>query len=165
MKKNLACTLLIMLFFADPLMAQNSETTQNAAASRFTTRQQVPKTENPAQDKTDQFEIQGLGGTTFTASNTYDGGMNSFKHSLLVTVTLVPINKVGTNNFQIVFYSESAGIPQAASYNGGILNVYYPISFYEGIKEKLEQSIAAKKKIFVKVIQTTTGYREGSLIF
>lgn len=165
MKKNLFCSFLAGLFLSAVAIAQSSETSQNAAASRFTIRQQIGKTENPTQDKSDLFEIQGLGGTTFTASNTYDGGMNSYKHSLLVTVTLIPLNKAGNNDFRVVFYSDPTGIPQAASYNGGVLNIYYPISFYEGIKEKLEQSLAIKKKIQVKVIQTTTGYREGSLIF
>jgi hypothetical protein len=78
---------------------------------------------------------------------------------------LVPVLKTGNSSFQLVFYSDPTGLPQAASYKEGFLNIYYPISFYDGIREKLEQAIANKKKVYVKVVQKTNGYREGSLIF
>ncbi|MEO7983203.1 MAG: hypothetical protein ABI688_03875 [Bacteroidota bacterium] len=117
---------------------------------------------NPKQDKTDQFDIQGLGGTTFTASNTVDGSVNSYKHSLQIVLTLIPSK--GGNNFQLNFYSPGDNIQQAASYTDGTLNIYYPVAVYEDIRTKLEQALATKKKVIVKVIQKTNGYREGTLI-
>ena len=119
---------------------------------------------NPSQEKTDQFEIQSLGGTTFTASNTTDGSTNSYKHSLQIIVGLIPANKSGNNNFQLNFYSSADNIQQAATYNDGTLNIYYPVTVYDAIRTKLEQAFAARKKVMVKVIQKPNGYREGTLI-
>jgi hypothetical protein len=119
---------------------------------------------NPTTDKTDQFDIQSIGGTTFMASNTADGTTNSYNHTLQINVSLVPV-RTGNNNFQLVFYSESQNVPQAATYADGVLNIYYPISFYDGIRQKLEQALAAKKKVYVKVVQKPNGYREGTLVF
>jgi|CXWL01.1.fsa_nt_gi hypothetical protein len=119
---------------------------------------------NPLQDKTDQFDIQGLGGTTFTASNTSDGTKDSYRHSLQIVLTLIPANKAGNNNFRLIFYSPNDNIQQAAAYSDGTLSIYFPEAVYEDIKSKLEQAFAARKKVAVKVIQKPDGYREGTLI-
>ena len=123
---------------------------------------------NPSSDKTDQFEIQSVGGTTFMASNTADGTTNSYNHTLQINMSLVPVktNSTPSNaNFQLIFYSESQQIQQAATYADGSLSIYYPISFYDGVREKLEQAFAARKKVYVKVVQKPNGYREGTLVF
>lgn len=117
-----------------------------------------------SEEKNNQFEIQGLGGTTFTASNTVDGSTNSYKHSLKIVVGLVPAVKTGNNNFRLIFYSPSDNIQEAANYSDGTLNIYFPESVYEDIKVKLEQAFAARKKVMVKVIQKPDGYREGTLV-
>lgn len=121
-------------------------------------------TNNPTVDKTDQFEISGIGPTNFTTSNTSDGTTTSFSHKLSVSVSLIAVNKSPTNNFQLHFYSPSEEIKQAANYKDGILNIYYPISLYDAIRSKLEQAFLARKKVTVKVTQKTDGYREGSLV-
>ena len=115
-------------------------------------------------EKNDQFEIQGLGGTTFTASNTVDGSTNSYKHSLKIVVGLVPVVKTGNTNFKLIFYSPTDNIQEAATYSDGTLNIYFPEAVYEDIKAKLEQAFAARKKVMVKVIQKPDGYREGTLV-
>ena len=119
---------------------------------------------NPTQEKTDQFEISGVGGTTFTASNTADGTINSYKHSLQIVVALIPANKTGNNNFQLNFYSPTDNVQQAATYFDGTLNIYYPVTVYDDIRTKLEQAFAAKKKVTVKVVQKPNGYREGTIV-
>ncbi len=119
---------------------------------------------SPAQEKTDQFDLQGLGATTFTASNTTDGTTNSYKHSLQIVVALIPVNKTVTSNYQLNFYSTNDNIQQAATYLDGTLNIYYPVAVYDDIRTKLEQAFAAKKKVTVKVIQKPNGYREGTLV-
>ena len=100
---------------------------------------------NPTEDKTDLFDIQGIGGTTFTVSN-------------------IPANKTGNNNFQLNFYSPNENIQQAATYADGTLNIYYPVAIYEDIRTRLEQAFTAKRKVTVKVIQKTNGYREATLV-
>lgn len=117
---------------------------------------------NPAQDKTDQFDITGIGGTTFTASNTADGTAKSYDHSVQVIVDL-STNKAGTK-FQLNFYSSANNIQQAASAADGTVNIYYPIELYDAVRTRLEQALAARKKVTVKVIQKTNGYREGTLV-
>ncbi|HQW44946.1 MAG: hypothetical protein IPP02_06315 [Chitinophagaceae bacterium] len=119
---------------------------------------------NPTEDKTDLFDIQGIGGTTFTVSNTADGSTNSYKHSLQVVIKLIPANKTGNNNFQLNFYSPNENIQQAATYADGTLNIYYPVAIYEDIRTRLEQAFTAKRKVTVKVIQKTNGYREATLV-
>lgn len=163
MKKYLFCFLCIVLIGSISVSAQESETIIPRAKPIG---QQIFKIyNNPTQDKTDQFDIQGIGGTTFTSSNIIDGTANSYKHSLQIFVALTPVNKTGNSNFQLIFYSPSDNIQQAATYKDGALNIFYPVGVYEDIKSKLEQAFAARKKVTIKVIQKTNGYREGTLIF
>lgn len=119
---------------------------------------------NPDKDQADQFDIQALGSTSFTASNTADGSANSYKHALQVILTLVPVNRTAGSNFQLCFYAPGENIQQAATYKDGTLNIYYPVTLYEDIRTRLEQALAAKKKVTVKVVQKTNGYREGTLV-
>lgn len=116
-------------------------------------------------DKLEEYQIAGIGTTSFKASNTVDGTANSFNHSLLIQVTLVPMNKASINGVNLVFYSPNDNIGHAASFKDGYLNIYYPVALYQSLRDKLEQAIAAKKKVTVKVIQKTDGYREGTLVF
>ena len=163
MNKKYFCLLFIALIGSISVSAQESETIIPRAKPIG---QQIFKIyNNPTQDKTDQFDIQGLGGTTFTSSNIIDGTANSYKHSLQIVVALTPVNKTEKSDFQLIFYSPNDNIQQAAIYKDGRLNIYYPVGVYEDIKSKLEQAFAARKKVSVRVIQKTNGYREGTLIF
>ena len=162
MKKHFFYALCIALSGTISVSAQESETISTRIKPMG---QQIFKIyNNPTQDKTDQFEILGLSATTFTSSNTIDGTANSYKHSLQIVVVLTPANKTGNSNFQLIFYSPNDNIQQAATYNDGLLNIYYPVAVYDDIKTKLEQAFTARKKVTVKVIQKTNGYREGTLI-
>jgi hypothetical protein len=162
MKKYFFYSVCIAFLGATGVSAQNAESqfsAENPKSNRI-----AFKPVQPTQDKTDLFEIQSIGGTTFTASNTSDGSANSFKHSLQVVMTLVPVNKTGITSFQLNFYSENDNIQQAATFTDGVLNIYYPVAVYEDIRIKLEQALAARKKVTVKVTQKTNGYREGVLV-
>ncbi len=162
MKKHFFSALCIALIGSASVSAQEGDDKNSRIKPNI---QKVFKVyNNPTKDKTDQLEIQGIGGTTFTASNTSDGTAESYKHSLQIIVALTPVNKTGNNNYQLIFYSPTDNIQQAATYSDGTLNIYYPVAVYDDIKTKLEQAFAARKKVMVKVIQKTTGYREGTLI-
>ena len=113
MKKHFFYALCIALSGTISVSAQESETISTRIKPMG---QQIFKIyNNPTQDKTDQFEILGLGGTTFTSSNTIDGTANSYKHSLQIVVVLTPANKTGNSNFQLIFYSPNDNIQQAAT--------------------------------------------------
>ena len=162
MKKYFFYVLCIALLGTVSVSAQKNDAT--ADISRVIPQGKAFKVHNPDQDKTDLFEIQSIGTTTFTASNTVDGTTNSYKHSLQIVMVLIPVNKAVNNNFQLNFYSPGDNIQQAATYADGALNIYYPMAVYEDIRIKLEQAIATKKKVTVKVVQKTDGYREGTLV-
>lgn len=165
MKKHFFYFLCFGLFGATAAMAQQAETLVSAAAQDANKGARAFKTKTFVQDTNEQFEIQGFGGTTFITSNTVDGTYNSYKHSLQIVVGLIPVNKTGNIAFQLTFYSPNDNIQQAAVYADSKVNVYFPEAVYEDIRTKLEQAFAAKKKVTLKVIQKTDGYREGTLIF
>ena len=60
------------------------------------------KVVNPENDKTDHFDITGISGTEFTASNTADGTSGSYKHAQKITVSLTSSGSK-SNSFQIIF--------------------------------------------------------------
>jgi len=165
MRKLIFSSICVFVFGALSVSAQPTENTNSSSTKTPVVGERVFKIYNaPTKDVTEQFEISGIGTTTFQASNIADGTINSYKHNMQIKMTLIPV-KTGNNNFQLIFYQEYEHIQQAATYADGVLNIYYPIAMYEGIKQKLDQYLAAKKKVFVKVVQLTNGYREGTLIF
>ncbi len=161
MKKHFIVTLVSVLCFSFVLTAQNDADPNVIMNEKPMKRMFKPK--NPVEDKTDLFDVSGLGGTVFTASNKSDGTTNSYNHTQKITLSLILANSK-SQNFQLVFYSREEETPYAAEETGGIVSVYFPISMYDEIKQKLDQSITARKKVQVKVIQKKDGYREGTLI-
>jgi hypothetical protein len=158
MKKHLFLSCCIVCASAIAVSAQSSEIVPGTVGGG----REFKVYNNPTQDKTDQFDITGIGGTTFTASNTADGTAKSYAHSVQIIVSL-NTNKAGTN-FQLNFYSSSKNIQQAATATDGTVNIYYPVELYDAVRTRLEQALAARKKVTVKVVQKTNGYREGTLV-
>lgn len=164
MKKQ---TILIAIsFLALQAGAQKSETMENAQGSSQTSGRNTPifKPLNPEEDKTEMVDIASVGSATFISSNFADGTPASYRHTQMVTLKLTAAgNKPG--NYQLVFYPEKAEIKEAAASRDGALSIYYPLSMFSTIKATLEQNLAARKKVTVKVVMQKDGYREGSLIF
>jgi len=123
----------------------------------------VFKPQNPTEDKTETLEVTGLGTSMFSVSNISDGTVKSYKHALRITLGLLTSNKSGS--YQLVFYSEGEEIPYVVAAMDGKLSIYYPSGLYNDIKQKLEQSLSARKKVQLKIIQQSNGYKEGTLIF
>jgi hypothetical protein len=121
------------------------------------------KAQNPAQDKTDVITVTAINGAVFSTSNTADGTSGSYKHNLRITLSLQ--TNVKTSGYQLVFYSNNEDMPYAAATDNNVVTVYFPISVYESVKEKLDQALAARKSVQLKVTQKTNGYREGTLVF
>ncbi|MBD0333125.1 MAG: hypothetical protein ICV66_10750 [Chitinophagaceae bacterium] len=124
---------------------------------------------NPAQVEVNEFQITSIGATFFSISNVYDGtAASSQSTNFNISVSLVPVNP-GTWNFQLVFYSAPQAPAETAWYKGnngtvdGILVIYYPISLYAEIKEKLNTALSNNRLVKVRVIETPEGGREGLL--
>ena len=106
----------------------------------------------------------GVGQTTYTASNVMDGSATSFQHTIRIVIGLTtPAYKNGS--CQLVFYGADEKIQQAAAVENGVLSIYYPLATFEGLRSRLEQALAVRKKVLVKMTQKTNGYREGVLVF
>ena len=163
MKKHFLFLLTGFILFSSVSHAQNVDVDPNRVLNDAQLSKRAFKVENPGQDKTDVFDITGIGGASFTASNTADGSANSYSHALRITLPLITSNK--KENYQLVFYSQFEKIPFAVATEVGVTSIYFPASVYDDIRQKLEQAITARKKIQLKVTMKTNGFREGVLIF
>ncbi|MDZ4795168.1 MAG: hypothetical protein SGI83_12885 [Bacteroidota bacterium] len=168
MKKYFIYLLAAGLFSATTASSQaDANANLNQASNGGGTGEKAFKTRMIREATNELFEIQGMGGTTFTSSNTMDGTSNSFKHSLQILIGLVPVAKTPnpTISFQLIFYSPNDNIQQAATSLENKVNIYFPIAVYDDIRSKLEQTFTARKKVTIKVVQQTNGYREGTIVF
>ena len=161
MKKCLVFVFAAMAIVSVDAFAQGSDPSVLTAADGRTTKRHF-KPANPENDKTDRFDISAISATTFTTSNNADGSANSYKHSQKIVVALQAAGKA--NAVQLVFYSVNAEMPYAAGEDKGVISVYFPISMYGEIREKLETALAGRKKVQVQVMQGKEGYREGILL-
>lgn len=162
--KKLAITILLLSgIFVQQSVAQFDQD-PNVIQNKVSMGKRLFKTEAPTADKTENFDVKAIGAVSFATSNTADGSANSYKHSLRITMALVMADpKAG--NYQLVFYSPGETIPLAVEKTAGEVTIYYPVTVYADIKEKLEQALMARKKVTVRVTEKTTGYREGVLSF
>lgn len=120
------------------------------------------RTKPPVADRTQILDIVSIKRTSFIVSNTGDGTEESYKHSKHIILELLASNNT---SYEIVFYSPEEKIPLVFSNASGKSIIYYPISMYDVIKQKLDQSFVSKKKVQVQIVEKTTGFREVSLIF
>lgn len=162
MKKYFIICTYCILQTGSVIFAQKPDAGVNSGTTDAKTTGVIFRTKLPEADKTEIFEIVGIKGSTFSVSNTADGTANSYKHSKQVTIELTASNN---SSYFLVFYSPEENIPYTFSPGKGVNNLYYPLALYDAMRQKLEQSLAAKKKIQLQMIQKTDGFREVSLIF
>jgi hypothetical protein len=118
----------------------------------------------PQQEKSDSYEVTGSKLISISVANTADGSQNSYKHAMRLVLGLSFSNpKAGPA--QLVFYSGGESIPYAEITENGVLNIYYPYEVYETIRQRLEESLAARRKVQLKITEKPTGYREAVLVF
>jgi len=147
-------------------MAQKAEVDANAPGviTDAAMQKRAFKAAQPTEDKSESWEVTALGQTTYTASNVMDGSATSFQHTIRIVIGLTtPAYKHGS--CQLVFYGADEKIQQAAAVENGVLSIYYPLATFEGVRSRLEQALAVRKKVLVKMTQKTNGYREGVLVF
>jgi hypothetical protein len=168
MKKYLIFTICGLGLVMSSVLAQTGVTGSTKGNNDFLTGDvkdsKIKAKNNIMVDESEVLNITGISGSSFTVSNIADGTEKSYNHDLRVVISLnIAENK--TEKYQIVFYSSQDKIPFAVANEISVFSVYYPISLYESIKTRLEQSVAARKKVQLKVVRKTNGYREGTLIF
>jgi hypothetical protein len=88
--------------------------------------------------------------------------VESYNHSKRITLEITTSNNT---EHEVVFYTSEEKIPFVYSSLTGKSTIYYHMSMYDDIKQKFDQSMTAKKKIQLRIIEKTTGFREVSLIF
>jgi hypothetical protein len=158
--------LVVVMGASMSLFAQREDVDMNATGvlTDASLQKRAFKVAQPTEDRAELIDVVGIGQTTYTASNVMDGTVKSFEHSMRILVTL---NTGGSKPVacQLVFHSAAEKIQQAASAEKGTVSIYYPLSVYESMRSRLEQALAVRKKVQVKVTLKTTGFREGVIIF
>jgi len=164
MKKQTLFLLLVAGILTVQVQAQKSEEDPDVIRSGGVLMKRAFRTELPAADKTETWEVKGISSVVFAASNTADGSTNSYKHNLRITIELL-MTDIKAGKYQLVFYSAGENMPYAMSRLEGFTTIYYPVAIYDDIRQKLEQSLAARKKVTIKVAEKTNGFKEGVLSF
>jgi len=164
MKKQSLLLLLLAGMLSVQVQAQKSEEDPETVRSGNVLMKRAFKTEMPAADKAEAWDVKGINSVVFATSNTADGSYNSYKHNLRITIGLL-MTDVKAGKFQLVFYSAGENMPYAMSRLDGITTIYYPVAIYDDIRQKLEQSLATRKKVTIKVTEKTNGFKEGVLSF
>ncbi len=163
MSKYFFLMILQAFFFSSVLHAQKTASDTNPAGAVADLPKMSGKTTKPTENKDDTIALSGMGGLTFVVSNIADGTYNTYKHSQRILLPLV--TSVNGPKFQLVFYGENDNIPYAVALDGDVVDIYYPMVMFADIKQKLEQSLAQKKKIQLRIVQRKDGFREGAIIF
>lgn len=118
---------------------------------------------NKTEDKLETLDITGLGGSVFTTMNYPDVGVQTSNAVLKITLSVLtgPTKSAG---YQLVFSPETEKTPFAVETKSGVTSVYFPLNTFEILNHKLEQAIAQKKKVQLKITQNPNGYREAVLV-
>ncbi|MBU6176234.1 MAG: hypothetical protein KGO80_00525 [Bacteroidetes bacterium] len=105
------------------------------------------------------LDVIGLGLPIFAVSNVADGSLESYSHILRVTYPLQIGG--GRTGFQLIFYGLNDKIPYAVAQEGNITSVYVPYSVHDQLKGKIEQTLAARRKVQLKINLLPSGLREA----
>lgn len=166
MKRNALLILLVMLsmssfsqkFESDPATitgAQNIEKTKQ---------QYALKSRNVKDDKVSIVDITGISGGSFSTMNYPDGSSRNNNISLKTVVKLTAAN-ANSGSYQLVFYSENDRPLHVVDQAGTETSIFYPISLYEPMRQKLEQVLVQKKKFQIKITTNADGYKEALLSY
>lgn len=117
------------------------------------------KVNSPQQEVLD---ILGWGTPSFAVSNVADGSLESYTHTLRVTYSL----QVGGNRtgYQVVFYGLNDKIPYAISQEGNLTSIFMPYQVHDQMKAKVEQALAARRKVQLKLNIMPSGLREATWV-
>lgn len=152
-----------MILLSTKSFSQANETDQLVANKDLINTKKAANAVRPPEDKLETIEVTGVGNISFIVSNKTDGSLNAYNHSNLI---LLPVTTTAKNyNYQLIFYGHNDKVLYAVENEGNKVSIYYPISMYNEIKIKLEQSLNQKRKVVMKLVQKTDGFRECVLQF
>ena len=106
------------------------------------------------------LDVVGLGLPIFSVSNIADGTSASFLHNLRIAYPLQIGG--GRNGFQLIFYGINDKIPYAVAQEGDLTSVYLPYQVHEHLKGRIEQALAARRKVQLKINLLPSGLREAT---
>ena len=166
MKKNVSL-ITGFLLMTTGLLAQKTENDPTAGAGGRTGTAQTKEQYyalNPKEDKSETIDITGTGSMSFSVSNKSHGSAAStYTHSEKITLSISTNTKNTT--YQLIFYSDKEYFQNITTQEGSIVSVYFPMSMYTEIKQKIDQFLAAKKKVQLKLTQKAEGFTEATLLF
>jgi hypothetical protein len=110
-------------------------------------------------DNVELIEVVALGTPSFKVSNTADGTYESYSHALRINYPLVLTS--GKTGFMLCFYGPSEKIAYSVETKEGVTTIYFPVSAHDVVKTRIDQTLATKKKIAIKLSQLADGYREA----
>jgi hypothetical protein len=116
------------------------------------------------EDKLEVIDVTGLGGSVFSIMNYPDVSAKAGNHSLKITLSLLT-GTTRTGGYQLVFLPENEKTTYAVETQNSVTSIFFPMSVFNVINQKLEQQISNKKKVQLKITQNPNGYREGVLVF
>ena len=122
------------------------------------------KATNANENKIDLLEITGLNGLVFNSMNYPDVSSRGISHSMKITLSLLT-GATKATGYQLVFFPANETIQYAVETQNGTTSINLSMNTFETIQQKLEQYLAAKKKVQLKITQNPNGYREGLVIF
>jgi hypothetical protein len=70
----------------------------------------------------------------------------------------------GRAGFQVVFYGLNDKIPYAVAQEGNLTSVFMPYQVHEHLKGRIEQALAARRKVQLKINLLPSGLREATWV-
>jgi hypothetical protein len=161
----LSATLFTTFLFSQAVETNNVEVNKTLLTGKTQQKQiEALNNRNKNDDKLNMIEITGVGGSVFSTMNYPDISTKISTPSLKITLLLLTgVNKAG--GYQLVFSPESERTAYAVETQTGITSIFFPMHTFEIINQKLDQYIASKKKVQLKITQNPNGFREGVLTF
>ena len=165
MKKYILLTTCPALFITLGLFAQKENISSAGLINGTANTKEQYYALHPKEDKSDIIDITGLGNISFGVYNQTGGTAGSMGYTHSENIVLSLITNVKGSNYQLVFYSDKENLAKIVNQEGDLTSVYFPMSMYNDIKQKLDQAISQKKKAQLKLVQKTIGYIGASLLF
>jgi hypothetical protein len=161
-KHSLVTILLALMLVPNSTWGQAQETYADEQRQQLLRRKETMlfKPVSLAETVQEVIEVIGLGFPSFSISNYADGTEGSYAHQLRVSYPLQTVG--GKTGFQIIFYGVGEKIPYSVVKEDGSTLIYFPFQVHDQLKSRIDQSLAARKKVQLKLLLKPSGLREAT---
>jgi len=163
MKLNSYLLTFLLIFLFPPFLAwgQAQETYADEQRLQQVRRKEAMlfKPESPAEAIQETFDILGFGVPSFSISNHANGTEESYLHQLRVSYPLLISG--GKSNIQIIFYGIGDKVPYSVVKEDTGAIVYFPLQVHDQLRTRVEQAIASRKKVQLRINIKPSGFREA----